>query len=331
MSEATVPCGNCGAANEAGSDFCASCGAFLAAYASPTGSGAAVDASRTAAATSDGSAAEPPLAPEAVAPPTVPPPPPLPPPPTVGRVNWETIFTLPPPAQPHAAPMPPIDDEWGVAEVNDPVPAAPVMPDPVAAEPVAEVAKPPAENEWFLSDPDRDPDLDVDRYPELDRDQDLVQDSQSFDVADDPAPEDWVPPSPAVVAPEEPIVVAAPPEPPLPPAPPPPASPGSSGEAWTPPPRRYPVDPVNWGEPPRAPRAAMPARPGDLLASTPPQTLLLIGVGAMMASCLLFTISAAADLPGSVDFVFCCPGPVGLLLVIIALIRFAVRQPNRRL
>jgi hypothetical protein len=126
-----------------------------------------------------------------------------------------------------------------------------------------------------------------------------------------PPPPSFPPPPGSAAGPAYPEFDAAEIRPPAEPAmaPPPPS--------LAPPP--LPTSPSTWSAPAAGPR-------GNWFTTTPPRTIILIGVALALGSCILLP----ADLPGYFDALLICAGPVGLVVAIVGLVLLLTRRPERR-
>ncbi len=75
-------------------------------------------------------------------------------------------------------------------------------------------------------------------------------------------------------------------------------------------------------------RTAAGSATGARLASTPPQTILTVGAVLVLASCVI----GIADLPGYLELLLFCGGPIGFVLLIVGVVMriSQSRQPTRR-
>ncbi len=326
-----VACGNCGATNPAVAVTCGSCGAILAAYTPPAGASASkeVEVSRS----------------------------PQPPNPQPRSPDSSPPVPSPPVVMPEAPPAPtyPISSRSGSSTTSaDRTIVSPAEVTAPQTGPIEEFPAPPAHRTranppggvqgsdergerrtgaavWKATSPTRpaagSPGTDAHVSPESPPapDSALVglggEGSRKHDGAlDDPS----VPESPGTI-----------PSPPSRPAPPRfhqehrlPAK----ELAKTPPSVRPPSVP----EPIRAlsrdtlrDRRPEPGPGRDLLASVQGQLLVLIGLGLVLASCLLGALSAPGTAPAAVVLGVFCTGPAGMLLIVVGVVILVARRSRR--
>lgn len=68
---------------------------------------------------------------------------------------------------------------------------------------------------------------------------------------------------------------------------------------------------------------------GQRISTTPPQTLIVVGVGLTLASCVLGPTASAFDLPFIIQGPMWCAFPAGVIVLVIGLIQLASRRQNR--
>ena len=68
---------------------------------------------------------------------------------------------------------------------------------------------------------------------------------------------------------------------------------------------------------------------GTWFRTAPPQTIVTTGLVILLAACVL-TLGGQGDLPGGLDLLAFCAGPIGFVVLVIGLVRMALRRPERR-
>ena len=139
------------------------------------------------------------------------------------------------------------------------------------------------------------------------------------------------PPSPLLVAPSEPVLA-----PDL--APPPVASVEGAATREPAPADSTAGSPPSFALPRVAGTASSSPRPtsrdadavggGNWLTTAPPRSVLIVGLILLLGACLL-TTTGADVLREPLEPLLICAGPIGLLLVVVALVRLVIRRPPR--
>ena len=97
--------------------------------------------------------------------------------------------------------------------------------------------------------------------------------------------------------------------------------------AWSfPPPLTPPPRP---GAAPPPPPASVGRAGGNWFTTTPPRTIVTLGFALLLVSCVATTVGRGL-VGGGLDPLAVCLGPLGVGLIVFALVRMAARRPRRR-